>query len=55
MHNIIASAAEAEYGSIFINTQTAVPIRPPLNEMGWKQGLTAIQVDNSTAVGMTKK
>ena len=51
MRNIITSAAEAEYGTIFVNAQTAVTIRTTLTKMGWKQGFTAIQVDNSTAVG----
>ena len=55
MHNIMASASEAEYGTIFVNIQTAVPIRTNLSEMVWKQGPTAIQVDNSTAVGITTK
>ena len=31
MRNIMASSAEAEYGTIFINTQTAVPIPTTLN------------------------
>ena len=43
--NIMASAAKAEYGTIFINSQTAVPIRTTLSEMGWPQGPTDIQVD----------
>ena len=55
MRKIIASAAEAEYGTIFINAQTAVPIHTTLNEMGWKQGPTAIQFDTSTAVGIATK
>ena len=55
MHNIMASAAEAEYGTIFINAQTAVPIRTTLSETGWTQGPTAIQVENSTAVGIVTK
>ena len=55
MHNIMASAAKAEYGTIFINSQTAVPIRTILSEMGWPQGPTAIQVDNYTAVGIATK
>ena len=55
MQNIMASAAEAKYGIIFVNTQTDVPIRTTLAEMGWKQGPTAIQVDNSTAVGIVTK
>ena len=55
MRNIMASAAEAKYGTIFINTQTAVPIRTALSEMGWKQVPTAIQVENSAAVGIATK
>ena len=54
MRNIVASAAEAEYGTIFVNTHTVVPIRTTLYEMVRKQGPTAIQVDNSTAVGIAK-
>ena len=46
----MASVVESEYGTIFLNAQTDVPIRTTLNGMGWKQGPTAIQVDNSTAV-----
>ena len=52
MRNIMASASETEYGTIFINAQTAVPIRITLSEMGWPQGPTAIQVDNFTEVGI---
>ena len=55
MRNIMASAAEAKCGTIFINAQTDVPIRNILTEMGWKQGPTDIQVDNSTAVGIVTK
>ena len=51
----MASAAEAEYGTIFFNKKTAVPIRTTLTEMGWKQGPTDIQVDNYTAVGIATK
>ena len=42
MRNIMASAAKVEYGTIFINSQTAVPIRTTLSETGWPQGPTAI-------------
>ena len=52
MRNIMASAAEAEYITIFVNAQTAVPIRTTLSEMGWPQGPTDTQVDNYTAVGI---
>ena len=55
MHNIMASAAKAEYGTIFINSKTAAHIRITLSEMGWPQGPTAILVDNFTAVGITTK
>ena len=52
MWNIMASVAEAKYGAIFVNAQTDVPTRTTLSEMGWKQGPTAIQVENPTAVGI---
>ena len=55
MRNIMASAPGAEYGTIFIDAQTDVPICTTLNEMGWKQGPTAIQFDNSTAVSISTK
>ena len=55
MRNIMASAAEAEYGTIFVNAQTTVHIRTTLNEMGWKQGPTSLHVDNSTSVGIATK
>ena len=44
MRNIMESASEAEYGTILINAQTNMPIYTTLNEMGWKQGPTAIKV-----------
>ena len=55
MHNIMALSAKAEYGTIFVNAQTAVPIRTTLTEMRWKQGTLDIQIDNSTAVGIATK
>ena len=48
----MASAAEAEYGALFLNGQAAVPIRTTLIEMHHPQPPTPIQVDNSTAVGI---
>ena len=36
IRNIMASADEAEYETILVNSQTAVPIRTTLSEMGWK-------------------
>ena len=55
MRNIMASEAEDKYGTIFVNTQTVVPICTTLSEMGWTQGPMAILVDNSTAVGIETK
>ena len=52
MRNIIASAAEAKYGTILVNAQMAVPIRTTLTEMRFKHGPTTIQVENSTALGI---
>ena len=49
------SESEAEYGTIFFKVQTYVPIRTTIAEMGRKQVPTAIQVENSTAVGIAKK
>ena len=55
MHNIMTSAAKSKYGTIFVNAQTAVPISTTLSEMGCKQGLTAIQLDIATVVGIATK
>ena len=55
MLDIMASAAEDEYGTIFVNAQTTVPIRTTLTEMGRKQGPMAIHVDNATAMGIATK
>ena len=55
MRNSMVSSAEAKYGTIFVNAKTAVPIRTTLSEMGWKQGPTATQVDNSAALGIATK
>ena len=55
MHNIMVSSSEVENSTIFVNAQTSVPICTTLIQMGWKQGLTAIQVENSTAVGIATK
>ena len=55
MRNIMATASKAEYSTIFINTQTSVPIRTTLAEMGCPQETTAIQVKNSNALGVTTK
>ena len=55
LKNIMASAAEAELGALFINAREAVPIRTTLVEMKWPQPPTPIQVNNSTAVGIANQ
>jgi len=49
---VAASAAEAELGSLFLNTQEAKVIRLILEELGHPQPPTPIHVDNTTAVGI---
>ena len=50
--HVMSSAAECELGTAFINAKEGVPIRTTLDEMGWIQGPTPLQVDNSTADGI---
>ena len=51
----MASAAESEYGALFLNGQAAVLIRTTLIKMNHPHPPTPIQVDNSTAVGISNK
>ena len=51
----MASAAEAEYGALFLNGQAEVPIITILIEMHHTQPPTPIQVYNSTAVVIANK
>ena len=55
LRNIRASAAEAEYGALFLNGQSAVPIRTALIEMHHPQPPTLIQVYNYTTAGIANK
>ena len=54
MKMVLSSAAEAEYGGIFINAKEGVPIRTTLQELGHEQPKTGtpIKTDNSTAHGI---
>ena len=54
MKNIVASVAEAEFGTI-LNGQEATPIHTTLEEMNWPQPPTLIQVNNATAVGLANQ
>ena len=55
LHNIMALAAEAECGALFLNGQAAIPIWSPIIEIHHTQPPTLIQVYNSTAVGISNK
>ena len=49
---VSASAAEAELGALFLNTQEAQIIHRTLVETGHPQPPTPIHIDNSTCVGI---
>lgn len=55
LKNVMASAAEAEVGGLFVNGQEGLPIRTALEEMGWKQQPTPIATDNQTAKGIANE
>ena len=55
MGNVMASAAEAETGALFLNAQAACPIRVALEEMGYPQPPTPFNTDNQTAQGIVCK
>ena len=46
----MTSSVEAELGAFYINAREAVPLRNLLEEMGYQQPLTPIQIDNTTAL-----
>jgi len=52
LKHVMASAAEAEVGSLFMNCQEAIPIRTACEEMGHPQPPTPVKTDNSTASGL---
>ena len=49
MKQVVASAAEAELGALFLNAQTICPFQIALDELGHPQPATPLQTDNSTA------
>jgi hypothetical protein len=53
--NVMASAAEAETGGLFMNAQEAVPERITAEELGHIQPATPLETDNSTADGIMNK
>ena len=52
---VVASAAEAEYATIFINGQKGMRIRTILQDMGYPQQSTIIYTDNQCASGLANK
>jgi hypothetical protein len=48
----MSSAAEAEFGALYLNAKEAVYLRQILTELGHPQPRTPIQMDNSTAEGV---
>lgn len=50
---VVGSAAEAEYGALYLNAQDAESLRNTLSDLGYPQGPTPIICDNSCAVGIT--
>ena len=49
LKHVVSSAAEAETGGIFVNSQLTIPIRHSLQALGHIQPPTPIKTDNSTA------
>ena len=49
MRNVMGSAAEAEVGALYENTQYAVQLRRTLIDLGHKQPATPVECDNTTA------
>lgn len=50
--NVMASAAEAEVGALFMNARLAASMRVTLEELGHSQPATPMKTDNSTANGI---
>jgi hypothetical protein len=51
----MALAAESELAALFITAQEIIPHHQALIAMGWPQPKSPIQMDKSTAVGVTNK
>ena len=53
--NVMSLAAEAEIGTLFINSRQTIPARVTVEELGHVQPPTPIQTDNTTALGFVSK
>jgi hypothetical protein len=54
MKFVMSSATEAELCALYTTAKEMVPLHQTLIKMGWPQPCTPIQMDNSTAIGVTK-
>jgi hypothetical protein len=52
LHFVVASAAEAELGALFLNCKEGIIFRLTLKELGHPQPKTPIHCNNTTAVGI---
>jgi hypothetical protein len=52
---VMALAAESELAALFITAREMIPHCQTLITMGWPQPKSSIQMDNSTAAGVTNK
>jgi hypothetical protein len=52
LKHVMSSAAEAEVAGLFVNAKEGESLRTTLDEMGYPQEPTPIQMDNSTASGI---
>ena len=52
LHFIVASAAKAKLGALFLNCQEGMIFRLMLEDLGYPQPKTPVHCDNATAVGI---
>ena len=52
---VVASVSKAEAGGLFHNSQDAVVLRTTIDELGFPQGPTPVQTDNTTAAGIANR
>ena len=51
----MASASEAEIAALFANCKESESLRITLEEMGYKQGATSVETDNTTAAAIVNE
>jgi hypothetical protein len=53
MKFVMSSSAKAELGALYTTAKEMIPLCQTLIKMGWPQPRMPIQMDNSTAIGIT--